>query len=123
MNGITIIITLVFGILSVILFFKVWGMCNRVSEIKDILERPQKTTRYDYYENNSIETLQAECRYVKELAACGKMDEAQYNLKRLQYNLEEDDKRLQKRVSDVGYYMRDKREAVNELEKFIEELS
>ena len=45
METITIIlglVMLVFGILQIILFFKVWGMTNDVSAIREILQ-PHKT--------------------------------------------------------------------------------
>ena len=34
MNDITTIILFIFGILQIILFFKIWGMCNDVRELK-----------------------------------------------------------------------------------------
>lgn len=37
MNDFAIVISLIFGILSLILFFKVWGMCNNVMKIKEHL--------------------------------------------------------------------------------------
>ena len=123
MSETTTIIIIVFGILSIILFFKVWRMCNRVSKIKEILEESIKPKRYDYFENSSLEVLMAECRHIKEMAACGKIEEAKYNLKRLEYNLSEDEKRLQKRVNDTSYYMKDKVYAVKELAEYIESVS
>lgn len=33
-----VFIYFVFGILSLILFFKVWGMCNNVSRIRELME-------------------------------------------------------------------------------------
>ncbi len=35
------IVLIVFGILNIILFFKIWGMTNNVSELKEHLTRPQ----------------------------------------------------------------------------------
>ena len=37
MNIVSIII-IVFGILQIILFFKLWGMTNNVSEMKNMME-------------------------------------------------------------------------------------
>ena len=37
MENLAILISAVFGILSLILFFKVWGMCNDVKKIKEHL--------------------------------------------------------------------------------------
>jgi hypothetical protein len=34
-----LVIVVVIWLLPIILFFKVWGMCNDVKEIKEILER------------------------------------------------------------------------------------
>ncbi len=39
MEAFLIIVSLVWSILCIILFFKIWGMCNNVSEIKDILKK------------------------------------------------------------------------------------
>ena len=35
MEDVTLIIMAIFGVLSLILFFKVWGMCNDVSDMKE----------------------------------------------------------------------------------------
>lgn len=37
MEDFVIFISIIFGILSLILFFKVWGMCNNVKKIKEHL--------------------------------------------------------------------------------------
>lgn len=37
MEDFMILISVIFGILSLILFFKVWGMCNNVKKIKEHL--------------------------------------------------------------------------------------
>lgn len=39
------IIMIVFGILQIILFFKIWGMTNNVSEIKNIIRNNIKETK------------------------------------------------------------------------------
>lgn len=88
MNGITTIITLVFGILSVILFFKVWGMCNNVKEMKELLERECQPKRYHYLHNTSYEALREEEALIQELAHCKKFDEAKLNLDRLLFHFE-----------------------------------
>ncbi len=36
--GIVIVAVIVFPLLNIILFFKIWGMTNNVKDIKDILE-------------------------------------------------------------------------------------
>lgn len=47
----TSIIVIVFGVLQIILFFKVWGMTNDVRKIKNILElnikQQQDTLNYN----------------------------------------------------------------------------
>ena len=123
METLIYLVAIVFGILSLILFFKVWGMCNRVAEIQENLAEYTKTKHYDHFSNNSVEALMADARYAKELAACGKMEEARCQLKRIQYHIEEDEKRLAKRVNDVGYFMKGKREIVKELREYLDNLS
>lgn len=39
------IIIIVFGVLQIILFFKLWGMTNNISRIKDLLEARLKSTQ------------------------------------------------------------------------------
>lgn len=39
MEDFVILISVIFGILSLILFFKVWGMCNNIKKIKEHLVR------------------------------------------------------------------------------------
>lgn len=38
MNEFIIIVGIIFSILSIILFFKIWGMTNDVKEMKNILD-------------------------------------------------------------------------------------
>lgn len=40
-------ITLICAVLGIILFFKVWGACNDIKEIKRITERHAKTSDAD----------------------------------------------------------------------------
>ena len=42
MEGVLALIALVWSILSIILFFKVWNMCNNVQRITEILEDKSK---------------------------------------------------------------------------------
>ena len=39
------ILVIIFGILNIILFFKIWGMTNNVSEIKRILKDANETKK------------------------------------------------------------------------------
>ena len=54
MNIVSIII-IVFGILQIILFFKVWGMTNNVSELKKMYE--EKSDRLIWGINKIIEEI------------------------------------------------------------------
>lgn len=59
MNAFTTILALiflVFGILQIILFFKIWGMTNNIDRIKDLLEKLSISTDYD----NSMSTDSSE---------------------------------------------------------------
>lgn len=49
------IIIIVFGILQIILFFKVWGMTNNVSEMKNMMEL---FLRKEFQEKNQCESIQ-----------------------------------------------------------------
>ena len=56
MELITSIIIIVFAVLQIILFFKVWGMTNDVSELKEtLLFEIQKKGNYSNPCNNSIQ--------------------------------------------------------------------
>lgn len=46
------IIIIVFGILQIILFFKIWGMTNDVSEMKSIMKGSFKNQNRQDYERN-----------------------------------------------------------------------
>lgn len=50
MEGFLIFIAIVFGILSLILFFKVWGMCNNVKQLKDHHLKPTEdfNAKFDF---------------------------------------------------------------------------
>lgn len=61
MSVIVILISLVYGILSLILFFKVWGMANDVRELKDtLLFEIQKKGKNSNPCNNSIQNAKDE---------------------------------------------------------------
>lgn len=44
----TAVIMLVFGVLQIILFFKVWGMTNNVKKIQDKMDYPFNTRRLNF---------------------------------------------------------------------------
>lgn len=61
MSIIVILISLVYGILSLILFFKVWGMTNDVRELKEtLLFEIQKKGKDSNPCNNSIQNAKDE---------------------------------------------------------------
>ena len=82
MEEFTVVLVVVFGFLSLILFFKVWGMCNTV---KKIYLKMNEDTRYRLNANTSPETFNSEIASIKEMIFCGKKTEAAYELKRLLY--------------------------------------
>ena len=54
------IVLLVFGILQVILFFKIWGMTNDVCKIRELLENFSKSNT-----NNSLKEFVEECATIE----------------------------------------------------------
>ena len=57
MDGITIVVCLIFGILQIILFFKIWGMTNNVKRILNIFEEVTKEKRLE------LETAAKKAKY------------------------------------------------------------
>lgn len=53
------IVMLVFGILQIILFFKIWGMTNDISRIRSVIEKEiqQKTIAKQVFNENAINLL------------------------------------------------------------------
>ena len=49
-------IILICAVLGIILFFKVWGACNDIKEIKRIAERHAKAAEAKAHSEKSIET-------------------------------------------------------------------
>ena len=85
MEELTFVLVVVFGFLSLILFFKVWGMCNNVKKIRQNLLKANEETRYRYGVNTSPDVLNSEMANIRELIFCGKTEEAKCELKRLLY--------------------------------------
>lgn len=82
MEELGVVLVIIFGILSLILFFKVWAMCNNV---KQILRKMDEKPVYRYSVNTSPDLLNSEMANVQELIFCGKTEEAKWELKRLLY--------------------------------------
>ena len=83
------IVFLVFGILQIILFFKVWGMTNDVKKIKnelcgddfpaeDLFEKPD-SVKYAFYAN---------IRKIDKLIYLGEKETAKHMLLSMKYDLE-----------------------------------
>lgn len=64
------IVLIVSGLLQIILFFKVWGMTNKVRDIYTILSR-QKTDAGDLDFSEFVEYLEANIRVAKRMKASG----------------------------------------------------
>ena len=82
MEELTFVLVVVFGFLSLILFFKVWGMCNNVKKIQG---KVMEEAKYRFNVNTEVYTLNAELKNAKELIFCDKKEDAKYELKRLLY--------------------------------------
>ena len=82
MEELGVILLIVFGILSLILFFKVWAMCN---DVHKITRKILKEDRFKSGPNREEAIFHSEIAAVKELIFCGKTDEAKYTLKRMLY--------------------------------------
>lgn len=82
MEGFTIVLVIIFGILSLILFFKMWVMCNDVYKIR---RRLFKEDRYKVGPEAEDDLFKSEIAEIKELIFCDKNEEAKYELKKLLY--------------------------------------
>ena len=64
------IVLIIFGILQLVLFFKIWKMTDDVSQIKDLLERSNRTKKHIQKINNQKEVektkIQSECNGIAE---------------------------------------------------------
>ena len=85
------IVFLVFGILQIILFFKIWGMTNNVKKIKD------KLYENDFPVENLLEkTDSVKCafydniRRINKLIYLGKEEDAKHMLLSMKYDLEQE---------------------------------
>ena len=84
------IVMIIFGILQIILFFKLWGMTNNISEIKELIKShaakekdssmPKKTdARSDRYIN--IEDLVVELKSEREMRVMNITEDGKYQCK------------------------------------------
>ena len=76
MYAIVVLICLIYGVLSLILFFKVWGMTNDVRELKEaLLFEVQKKNKESNLSYNSIQSAKKELAEVKpgESGSCSSM--------------------------------------------------
>ena len=64
------IVLIIFGILQLVLFFKIWKMTDDVSQIKDLLERSNRAKKHIQKINNQKEVektkIQSECNGIAE---------------------------------------------------------
>ena len=120
MEGIYAILLIISGILNIILFFKIWGMCNNVKEVKELLERSNTGKLYDHLHNNSIDALRAEALTIEEMIFCGKIQEAKENYKRLQFQMMKKEERHKQFGDDINYFMQNERFIMQKLEGLFE---
>lgn len=118
MEEITSIIIFVFGILSLILFFKVWGMCNNVKAIREELS---KHPRYHYAANSSQEMFKSEITAIEEALFCGRKHEAEEMLKRLQFHIKKEDELYAKRGILYKADIEKKQEELETMQRLIEQ--
>lgn len=94
------IILIVWGILEVFLFFKIWGMANNVKEMKEELNPITKTEKFRRYR------LLGQNDKAAEILIENFMDLVSYRLKYENYysstSLEEEVAKLEKRLSMLG---------------------
>lgn len=86
METVVSIVLLVFAILQIILFFKVWGMTNRVNDIYATLYR-QKKDAGDLEFNEFVEYLETNIRIAKRMRA-SEDKETNVFLKGILYDIE-----------------------------------
>lgn len=115
MEEFTAVVMIIFGILSLILFIKVWAMCNRVRNIQELIENANKDQQYNFWNNGSSDTLRSEIRKIEELIFCDQKEEAKLRLKRIQFHLNQEKEYYETRGYNIDYYMSEKNEMINEL--------
>ena len=78
------IVLIIFGILQLVLFFKIWKMTDDVSQIKDLLERSNRTKKHIQKINNQKEVektkIQSECNGIAETISSSAIASGDINL-------------------------------------------
>lgn len=59
-SAIITIFTIIFGVLSIILFFKVWGACNNIKRIREHLCKDEKPIDPDLISEEDAERMYIE---------------------------------------------------------------
>ena len=92
-SELTNVVAIIFGVLSLILFIKIWIMTDDIRELKyqvrKILNNVRRIRGHSYYEyglDTSYEAFDNDIEEIKELIFCEQFDEAKYRLKKLMYN-------------------------------------
>ena len=51
MEGFLIFISIIFGVLSLILFFKIWGLCNDIKQLKNhyLIQNEDLDTEFEFF--------------------------------------------------------------------------
>lgn len=81
------IVFLVFGILQIILFFKVWGMTNDVKKIKNKLYEDDFPAEYLYEKTNLVkDAFYANIRKIDKLIYLGDKEDARRMLLSMKYD-------------------------------------
>lgn len=85
------IVFLVFGILQIILFFKIWGMINNVKKIKDKLYENDFPVENLLEKTDSVKcTFYNNIRKINKLIYLGKEEDAKRMLLSMKYDLEQE---------------------------------
>lgn len=83
------IVFLVFGILQIILFFKIWGMTNNVKKIKEAFLEKDFPAEYLYEKTNLVkDAFYANIRKIDKLIYLGDKEAARRMLLSMKYDLE-----------------------------------
>lgn len=83
------IVFLVFGILQIILFFKIWGMTNNVKKIKNKLYEDNFPVEYILVKTDLVESaFYANIRKIDKLIYLGEKETARRMLLSMKYDLE-----------------------------------
>lgn len=114
------VVAIIFGILNLILFFKIWSMTNDIREMKyqmrKILNNVRVMRGHSYFEyglNDSYEAFEDDMDDIAEMIFCERLEEARYRLKKLEYNLN----KMKEAEKQSGY--NDNEEMIKKMEEEI----